>query len=432
MLHDLVLPAEERHCPTLCRVARLLCGTGRFREPPPEHEEEGGDLRCVTAKGGLLLWPLLPSSASQLLREHQGTPIAPILALLGGSDIFEDKARLEEQVLVGLRGKGAVTGLLEANICRGLAALERLLRHQFRRLQCTGTWIIKPSQCNGGVGLHIVNARNWLLEWLRMKQAFTQQTTFVVQRYIEQPALWEDTGRKYHLRVFGCMVGDGEGGFTSHLFPQAFAHLSNERFSMTLEPSSKAFPVAVHLTNVAQNARNSDLFDGYRVVNLEQASWAEVWRGMQGVSAAVFDAASPHLKCLSSAFDFQLLGVDFLLDAEATVHLLEINCPPCMGTQTQGDARLCDGVHDSYLMDLLEHHILPVLEDTMYARDDKPAATAKLGAWQPLFPSLASSLPCSRKRASQDAEEDTDEDRSKRKTRTGISFVAASATSSEG
>ena len=189
------------------------------------------------------------------------------------------------------------------------------------------------------------------MEWLRIKQDFPQRTTFVVQHYVQDPALWEDTGRKFHLRVFGCIVGDGKGGFTSYLFPQAFAHLSNEPFTMALDPVTKAFPSAVNLTNVAQNSPNSELFDGYRVVNLEEPAWREAWRKVQGVCTVVCDAAYPYIQCISSSFDFQLLGMDILLDSEAAVHLLEINCPPCMGTQMLGDAKLCDGLHDSYLQD---------------------------------------------------------------------------------
>ena len=40
-----------------------------------------------------------------------------------------------------------------------------------------------------------------------------------------------------------------------------------------------------------------------------------------------------------SADHFCHIGADFLPDAEGGCWLLESNCPPCMGSQTEADAR---------------------------------------------------------------------------------------------
>ena len=176
------------------------------------------------------------ASFEHTLRGPEAVPLpesdAEVVTALSHAHILSDKSGLAYlQTRMPNR-----TDWLETDVVYGRAGFE---------LWCRGgvqaTWIVKDALANGGRAIWIFDQRNWrevagLLE-------DDAEAVYVVQRYVQTPALWSGGGgggNKYHLRCYAVVTGDGR----AFLFDRAFAHVANRPWTEQKDDREAGTPAA--------------------------------------------------------------------------------------------------------------------------------------------------------------------------------------------
>lgn len=175
-------------------------------------------------------------------------------------------------------------------------------------------WILKPANLNNGVGIRLLSNELELVAYFKSSNRYGG--VHVVQQYIEPPYLIDN--KKISLRQFVVLVS-GKGAF---LYRDGYVNICRAAYSDSfLHPES-------HLTN--------EHLRPYRAVNNEQrltqylTDYEPIFSDVKAYCHALF---SPWFDCFCKEPNkFAFLGVDFMLDAQKQLWLLEVNHGPCFPT----------------------------------------------------------------------------------------------------
>lgn len=206
-----------------------------------------------------------------------------------------------------------------------------------------GQFVLKPSIASKGSEVTTVRSfeqvKQVVCEWEDCSE-------WVLQRYVPNLLLLNG-GRKFHLRVFIVCVG----ALRVHVFQQYIAFFATEAHDKDGHYS--------HITNACQQRDHAE-FDQETVFKLPR-ELAAIFASERGVgpSQAEFDFTHPRgrilqnlctviassfaaLKPCSAVFQpqancFELFGLDFLVDQNLDVHLLEFNSGPDLDQGNDGN-----------------------------------------------------------------------------------------------
>lgn len=207
----------------------------------------------------------------------------------------------------------------------------------------TAMWVLKPSRGLGGNGIEIVRGLSALKERLFPPPRDLAMDSFgkpkpmegwVVQRYIENPLLL--SGRKFDIRAY-CIVART----TPHLwfFRPGYCKVALEPYNAEDLDNRLA-----HLTNACVQKTHPayrESLRGKHIWSLEEADaelinsgrysksiWPGIHEQMKLALATVYQASKGLLEQRDGFFD--MLGVDFMLDDQLNLHLLEVNSNPAI------------------------------------------------------------------------------------------------------
>ena len=109
-------------------------------------------------------------------------------------------------------------------------------------------WIVKPGEnTNRGVGITVETNVNEIKDIINSEGG--GQRTFILQRYIENPALFK--GRKFDIRVF-ALVTSINGVLKGYNYLDGYLRTSGKEFNL------KSFNKFIHLTNDAVQKKAED------------------------------------------------------------------------------------------------------------------------------------------------------------------------------
>jgi len=206
-------------------------------------------------------------------------------------------------------------------------------------------WILKPARGLGGIGIEIVRGHAELKERLfpRPRDLAEEPARpppadgWVIQRYLEKPLLL--SGRKFDLRAY-CLVARTEPhlwlfhpgyckvaleDYDASRLDSRYAHLTNACVQRE-HPDNKGSTRGRHIWSEAE-ALEALVASG-QWTGEAGALWPKVHEEMKRCLVSVFKASAGLLERRGGYFD--LLGVDFILDEDFGVHLLEVNSNPAM------------------------------------------------------------------------------------------------------
>ena len=163
---------------------------------------------------------------------------------------------------------------------------------------------------------------------------------WVCQKYIERPLLID--GRKFDIRAFCLLVTDRKGRIQAYAHRScSYVRTSSTKYSLKPQDLAKK---GVHLVNDGvQNKEESygKFEEGNKLALAEfakrvdaPANWLEetLIPRMEAIMRYTIDAAHARLNPKKRQACFELLGFDFMLDADLRVDLIEINSNPCLET----------------------------------------------------------------------------------------------------
>ncbi|KIX03261.1 5'/3'-nucleotidase SurE [Rhinocladiella mackenziei CBS 650.93] len=226
-------------------------------------------------------------------------------------------------------------------------------------------WILKPGMSDGGNGVRLFSTMHELRkifeEWggdapesdaegdendigdavsehhqgvLPNGDAMTSQLRhFIAQPYIDPPLLLDSYGhRKFHIRAYVLAAG----ALKVYVYREMLALFAAKMYqSPSSADDADIVDLAQHLTNTCFQDEATKSSSVYRFWTLSstgmRADWKEdIFQQICDVTGEVFEAAAReqmvHFQALPNGFE--IFGVDFLIDKDVNVWLLELNAYP--------------------------------------------------------------------------------------------------------
>lgn len=213
-------------------------------------------------------------------------------------------------------------------------------------------WILKPGMSDGGNGLRLFSSLDELQaifeEWnpesddeeddnvdthSTGEAAMTSQLRhFLVQPYIDKPLLLSSNGhRKFHIRTYVLAVG----ALKVFVYKEMLALFAAKPYAPPGSTASPEIDLTQHLTNTCfqdDSTKESSVHDFWDLIDENPAAdWQEhVFSQICQITGEVFEAAAReqmvHFQVIPNAFE--VFGVDFLVDDDQNVWLLELNAYP--------------------------------------------------------------------------------------------------------
>lgn len=154
----------------------------------------------------------------------------------------------------------------------------------------------------------------------------SQLRNFVAQPYIHPPLLLPSSGqRKFHIRTYVLAVG----ALRVYVYRPMLALFAAERYA----PPWETQDLRSHLTNTClqgSNIREGSVKAFWQLGDLNRTQKEDILTQICSITGEVFEAAgrvsSIHFQPLPNAFE--VFGLDFMVDVEGTVWLLEVNSFP--------------------------------------------------------------------------------------------------------
>ena len=190
-----------------------------------------------------------------------------------------------------------------------------------------GVWILKPHALNQGIGISLV--RN-VMEFKRKLAKGEESRQKVIQVYLE-PLLLD--GYKFDIRFYTAIVRCRP--FVAVWYPEYYVRRSLIKYE------SDSLDLLAHLTNAHQQKAHPDFEARKEESIISRAQVAEklgpvvterLEQEMVRCSAALFKAAATEVDQRWGCFE--LIGLDYMLDAQGNVNFIEANTNPALFTDT--------------------------------------------------------------------------------------------------
>ncbi|CAD8122101.1 unnamed protein product [Paramecium sonneborni] len=200
-------------------------------------------------------------------------------------------------------------------------------------------WILKPTQYNRGRGIHVIKdldqVTHLLDQYISGKQQMRdgqiiKSKQFVIQKYLEKPLLINN--RKFDIRVWGMLNQDLEFFF----FEQGYIRMASEEYT-----TKNVLNQYVHLTNnaIQKYSPNYGKLEDGNQLSFDQAAiyfknkgdfYKQIVDNIKQISLQAFLSVRKKINVLGRRYCFEIFGLDFMIDEEFKVWLIEINSNPCL------------------------------------------------------------------------------------------------------
>ncbi|MGQ3891653.1 YheC/YheD family protein [Legionella sp. CNM-4043-24] len=178
-------------------------------------------------------------------------------------------------------------------------------------------WILKPSMLNNGQHIHLFHDLNELEAHFSSSQRMGGEQ--VLQQYIARPHLLRDH-RKYSIRLF--MILSHKAG--AWLYPKGYFNVARHPFAGDNYEDIRSHVSNEHLYADAPNTIQipSERFEFFPPLYAQIKNMlTQLIAGLRARYPAAFDPNQPDA--------LALFGVDFIVDEQGRVWLLECNHGPC-------------------------------------------------------------------------------------------------------
>ncbi|KAF5634331.1 tubulin-tyrosine ligase [Fusarium sp. NRRL 25303] len=261
-------------------------------------------------------------------------------------------------------------------------------------------WILKPGMSDRGQGIRLFSSMDELQNIFDIWEEDQPDTDdeeedvagqdddgdnimtshlrhFVAQPYIHPPLLVDDEKRKFHIRTYVMCTGSLDVWVYKHML----ALFAGKPYA---EPADAPEDIESFLTNTClQDSPNENTVRRFWELPLSGDFLDDIFHQICEVTGEIFEAAAKampvHFQALPNAFE--VYGLDFLVDAQGTAWLLEINAFPDF-KQTGGDLK---EIVSGFWKGVLRHGVAPFfgvehsIKDQEGAEDMVPVRKVDLG-----------------------------------------------------
>lgn len=172
----------------------------------------------------------------------------------------------------------------------------------------------------------------------------SQLRHFVAQSYIHPPLLIHN--KKFHIRAYVLAIG----GLKVYVYRQMLALFAAKEY---LPPWEESSDLAGHLTNTCLQTGEREgsvklFWELEKDIPNGQQVLETMWENVKDIVSEVWEAAARgmrvHFQTLPNAFE--IFGVDFLVNADMDVFLLEVNSYPDFKQTGEELSQVIDGLFE--------------------------------------------------------------------------------------
>lgn len=211
-------------------------------------------------------------------------------------------------------------------------------------------WILKPSLLNNGQQIKIFQNLNDIAH--HFSQTNRLGGEHVLQRYITKPHLLRDD-RKYSIRLFVVLTNYAG----AYLYNQGYFNVSLHQYS-----ANNLADLRPHLTNEHLSEDESNVI---QIPANRFAQFPELFEQIKSLSAEVIQALKdqfPQAFTFHKLKQFDLFGVDAMVDSTGRAWLLEFNHRPCF--PLDDDHPLQKHVYSDFWQAVIHQFVLPIAQGT--------------------------------------------------------------------
>ncbi|CAA94694.1 P-body associated protein Pby1 [Schizosaccharomyces pombe] len=198
------------------------------------------------------------------------------------------------------------------------------------------------------------------------KIVISQIRNFLVQKYISKPLLLDH--RKFHIRAYVLATG----ALSVYLFNEMLCLLARDKYK---KPTPDPDLLFSHLSNTClqgDNVEQSSIRDFW---NTSIENKDDIFKSILNIIGDVFEAAATtqgiHFQPLENCFE--IFGVDFLVDCESQVYLLEVNSYPDFKQTGKNLSNIIENLFSA----VVETAIIPFFESSTKRNVDSKLTLAK-------------------------------------------------------
>ncbi|CAD8205623.1 unnamed protein product [Paramecium pentaurelia] len=219
--------------------------------------------------------------------------------------------------------------------------IERKQQSEYRRDKRSkpiSLWIVKPGECtNRGNGITVCQDLQEINKILNEEQPDDRQRTYIVQQYIDNPFLYNK--RKFDIRCYMLLTSQN-GIFKGYWYQEGYIRTSSKEFT------TKCLNKYIHLTNDAVQSKDEDYgkFEfGNKISFLEYQRYLDTYHSqskfnffidiypkMKNIALDLMKASYGKIDPERRSNSFELFGLDFMIDDNFKLWLIEANTNPCL------------------------------------------------------------------------------------------------------
>ncbi|CAD8199428.1 unnamed protein product [Paramecium octaurelia] len=199
-------------------------------------------------------------------------------------------------------------------------------------------WIVKPGEfTNRGNGITVCQDLQEINKILNEEQPDGRQRTYIVQQYIDNPFLYNK--RKFDIRCYMLLTSQN-GIFKGYWYQEGYIRTSSKEFT------TKCLNKYIHLTNDAVQSKDEDYgkFEfGNKISFLEYQRYLDtyhpqskfnffidIYPKMKNIALDLMKASYGKIDPERRSNSFELFGLDFMIDDNFKLWLIEANTNPCL------------------------------------------------------------------------------------------------------
>lgn len=205
-------------------------------------------------------------------------------------------------------------------------------------------WLVKPGEnTNRGNGIEVVESLEEIQKIVEVEQVDKQgrPRTYIIQEYI-MPFLYHK--RKFDIRCYILMTSVN-GCQKGYWYQDGYIRTASKEFSMKNLGNKM-----IHLTNDAVQKKSDDYgkyepgnklsfadFQRYLDTNFNAGEgaaklrfWQQAYPEMKKIATDAIKAVYTKINPNHKEFSFEIFGLDFLIDENFKVWLIEANTNPCL------------------------------------------------------------------------------------------------------
>lgn len=226
-------------------------------------------------------------------------------------------------------------------------------------------WILKPSMSDKGQGIRLFRTIDQLQEIFNLFEEqddsdaeddngviTSQLRHFIVQEYQLNPLLLPDyANKKFHIRTYVIANGD----LQVYVYKHMLCLFASEPYPTSTTESDSMISMAGHLTNTCLQTEEPIIEDFWNLKGINEFEKQIIYNKICQITNQVFKAAKSidriNFQPLPNATEF--FGIDFLINNDLSVSLLEINAYPDFKQTGEGLKSLIYNLFESTINEVI-------------------------------------------------------------------------------